>query len=137
MRVDLIEQAIAAVAHACWCKRMRAAGWRGGESQDAERRTHDAIGEHHRLTAFDREQIREVVRAEALEKMLADAADAALRERELSVRQMRVGLPVMLDTEGVDQPGEAPIGHVCPVRSRTRRPDGWMSSATDGPTVPW
>jgi hypothetical protein len=114
MQVDLLEEAIAAVAHACWCKRMRAAGCRGGEQPVDTGHPHDAIGDYDKLTPFDREQIRECIRMEGLEEQLASAADTALRDPELSARQMRVGLPVRTDDAGID-PAEheaKPIGRV-------------------------
>jgi hypothetical protein len=114
MEINDLNDAIAAVAHQCWCKRMRAAGWRPGDTLDVEWRVHDALRPYAELTPFDREQIREWVGLDELEEHLADAADAALREREMSVRDVRVGMAVRLDNRG---PGcldldDGPVGRV-------------------------
>ena len=86
--------AVAAVAHRCWCKRMLEAGWRPGKLFDPESKEHDCLRPYHDLTPFKRAQIKQRARWEELEPRLASAIDDALMVPEFSAQDIYVGMTV-------------------------------------------
>lgn len=102
-----LNDAIAAVAHRCWCKRMLEEGWQPGKLYDAEAKIHDAIRPYHELSAFRRAQLRRNAGWDELELDLAKSADAALTNPEFSAHDLYVGMRVRF----VDDPS-GDIGRV-------------------------
>ena len=78
-----VDDAIAAVAHRCWCKRMLEDGWRPAKLFDADRREHDCLRPFGELTPFKRAQIRQRARWE--ECCPAGRGDDVLSGRVLGI----------------------------------------------------
>lgn len=85
---------IAALAHRCWCKRMLEAGWRPGKLLDPAAKTHDAIRPYQDITPEDRARMRQCVTNEPMAEWLAKSIDIVLTDRELSARDLFVGMRV-------------------------------------------
>lgn len=102
-----LNDAIAAVAHRCWCKRMLEDGWRPGKIFDAEAKIHDEIRPYDQLSAFCRAKLRRQVGWDELDKDLAKSAADALMCPEFSAHDLYVGMRVRF----VDDPA-GDIGRV-------------------------
>ncbi len=103
MPAEELELEVAAAAHRCWCDHMAAHGWRYGPRYDEAARTHDALRPFEALDRHDRRLTLAAVRATELVRLLAAAVDYPRGpDREFTVEEMRVGLPVAM----VPAPGE-------------------------------
>lgn len=102
MDFSTMSDAIAEVAHRCWCKQMIDDGWRCGEVTDLDARVHSALRPYAQLPAGDRAQLRVCVESTDMEESLVRSIETELRERTLSAVDLRVGMPVRMigDTTG-------------------------------------
>jgi hypothetical protein len=89
-----LEDAIAAVAHRCWCKRMLQDGWRPGKLFDEEAREHDALRPYHQLSTFRRAQLRQHLGWDELEPALAGSAHNAHTIPQFSAHDIYKGMRV-------------------------------------------
>ncbi len=95
MPTDAITCDLARAAHALWCRRMIAGGWKYGESFDPEQRTHDALVPFDRLNVHDQNSAILTIRTERVEEILCRAIDYPRGpDRPFTPEEMRVGLPV-------------------------------------------
>lgn len=113
MPSDELESEVAAAAHRCWCDHMAAHGWRYGPRYDEAARTHDALRPFEALDRHDRRLTLGAVRATELARLLAAAIDYPRGpDREFTVEEMRVGLPVAMVSAPGDDEGVADRGVV-------------------------
>lgn len=97
-----LDEAVAAVAHRCWCKHMLSEGWRAGKVLDPEAREHDKIRPYKDLPVSAQSQLKRQVRWDKLEEALATAMHHAMMEPEFTADTVYIGMRVMLldDPEG-------------------------------------
>jgi hypothetical protein len=107
---DTLAISLAEIAQTLWQRQMKAAGWHHGP-YDPAARTHDALVPFEALERHDRRRLVTAVASLELESQLLAVVDHQRGpEREFTLEEMRVGLPVTwaegTEFEGPDRTGE-------------------------------
>lgn len=93
---------LAAIAHRLWCEQMAASSWRSGSIYDERNHTHDAMVPFENLNRHDRRRaIRAVEYAGVADQLVRLIDHQRGPDREFTVEEVRVGLPV----EFTESPG--------------------------------
>ncbi len=86
MSTSLLDQ-LTAVAHQCWCRRMRDAGWKPGRKFDPDLRTHDAIRSFEKLSPIDQRHARTATEASGAIALLGRSIDYPRGHRQTTQLQ--------------------------------------------------
>lgn len=94
---------IASLAHECWCRAMREAGWTSGDRFDEDRRVDDRLVPFEELPDFHKDELLSFADDNELEHSLVETAAHARWRRftlpELTAGDMRVGRRVRFDSD--------------------------------------
>jgi hypothetical protein len=101
-----LNEHIARLAHACWCRTMRAKGWTAGPQTDRDWRVHEALRPYDELKPAQREVLDMFVAHDQVRRLLSEVAHDSLFEPELTEDDIHIGTRVKHDLD----PGESMHG---------------------------